>query len=165
MPVYLCAEESKLPQGGWNFKFQDCLICAWWAPGFSDVEFQVYAEAGFNVIHIGRYYELDDQGEPKQELHVLDLAREHGLKVLWDTYTWNKSPWGNAIDSLIFPDVSPGIAAHHYATPAEFRWLVECIGSHPSVIGFLLADDVGTLPADVIENTKYLREKVPHLIP
>ena len=36
---------------------------------------------------------------------------------------------------------------------------------HPSVIGFLLADDVGTLPADVIENTKYLREKVPHLIP
>jgi len=47
----------------------------------------------------------------------------------------------------------------------ELEWLFERYGDHPALGGFLLGDDYGALPKELVETTDFLRENAPHLFP
>jgi hypothetical protein len=138
------------PQAGWDFAFRDFVIAAWNPPYTTDAEYQVYREAGFNLVMHPRY-DLPDR--------ALELARKHGLRVMIDTYTPNDKPWGGTAGPYM-PH-----PAHHPATLPELKWLHERYGKHPSLAGYLLGDDYGVIPAELIETTQFLRDNAPHLFP
>src|SRR5579862_5143163 len=71
----------------WDFKFKDFVIGAWWGPGATDAEIKLYKEAGFNVVMIGRYMQLDDYAHADEAVRELDLAKKYDLGVMFDTYT------------------------------------------------------------------------------
>jgi len=138
------------PGTGWDFRFRDFMLAAWDPPAATEAEYQVYREAGFNVVMSPRY------ALPGQ---ALDLARAHGLRLMVDTYTPNDQPWGGQAGAYT-PHPS-----HHPATLPELRWLHGRFGQHPALAGYLLGDDYGALPAELVETTRFLRENAPHLVP
>ena len=147
---------TRLRGGQWNFKFKQFPIGAFNGPAATDAEYQVYKECGFNVvitpryIHYGGYDKVDK---------ALDLARKHGLGAVVETYTHHTRPWGGKAGKWYRH------RSHHPATLEELKWIHERYGKHPAVIGYMLADDVGNLPDQVVETTKWLRETAPHLWP
>jgi len=154
-----CAAEAKSPRDGWNFKFKDFLIGAWWGPRATDAELRVYRQGGFNVVMAGRYMQLDDYGDPNKLGRELDLAGKHGLAVMLDTYTKNDRPWGGKAGW-----VEPH-RVHHAASVIELKWLHARIGKHPALIGYLLGDDHSGLTRRLIGGTNFLRSSAPHLMP
>lgn len=143
-------EDNADPHSGWSFRFRDFPIAAWNPPAATDAEYQVYREACFNLVMSPRYA-LPDV--------ALDLAQKHGLALLVDTYTPNDAPWGGSAGPYT-PHPS-----HHPATLPELRWLQARCGQHPALAGYLLGDDYGALPAELVETTRFLREQAPHLLP
>ncbi|NCO37262.1 MAG: hypothetical protein COZ06_26760 [Armatimonadetes bacterium CG_4_10_14_3_um_filter_66_18] len=137
-------------QSPWDFAFKDFVIAAWNPPYTTDAEYATYREAGFNLIMHPRY---------DLPARALELAQKHGLKVMIDTYTPNDKPWGGTAGPYM-PHPS-----HHPATLPELKWLHERYGKHPALAGYLLGDDYGKLPAELIETTHFLRDSAPHLIP
>ena len=79
------SEAQTNPQEGWDFTFKDFVIAAWNPPAATSAEYEVYREAGFNIVMSPRY-SLPDR--------ALELAQKHGLKLLVDTYIPNDKPWG-----------------------------------------------------------------------
>jgi len=152
LAVFLAAADAPAagPKDGWDFAFKDFVIAAWNPPGDTDAEYTYYKKAGFNLVMSVRY-KLPD--------NALDLARKHGLKVLVDTYTPNDKPWGGTASEYT-PHPS-----HHPATLPELEWLFDRYGPHPALAGFLLGDDYGALPRELVETTDFLREHAPHLLP
>ena len=144
------AEGDLSPRDGWDFAFKDFVIAAWNPPADTDAEYAYYKKAGFNIVMSVRY-KLPD--------NALALAQKHGLKLLVDTYTPNDKPWGGTA-SKYTPHPT-----HHPATLPELKWLFERYGKHPALAGFLLGDDYGYLPTELVETTKFLREHAPHLFP
>ncbi|MBI3923067.1 MAG: hypothetical protein HY318_16725, partial [Armatimonadetes bacterium] len=138
------------PRSGWRFAFNDFMIAAWSPPNATEAEYALYRDAGFNVVMSPRY------AFPKESL---DLAERHGLQVMVDTYTPNDKPWGGKADAYT-PHPS-----HHPATLTELKWLHESVGKHRALAGYLLGDDIGGLPKELIETTNFLREVAPHLFP
>lgn len=144
------SQELTNPHDGWDFAFKDFIIAAWNPPGVTDAEYKIYKQTGFNVI-MGPRHTLPGE--------ALDLAQKHGLKLLVDTYTPNDKPWGGtAAEYRPHPD-------HHPATLPELKWLHEKYGDHPALAGYLLGDDYGGLPQELIDTTDFLRENAPHLLP
>ena len=133
------ATDAKNPRAGWNFKFKGFLIGAWWGPGASDAEVKIYMEAGFNVVMVGRYMQLDGYGDAAKGLKELDLAHKHGLGVMFDTYTKNDRPWGGKSGQV------DGHPTHHAASLIELKWLHKTVGKHPALVGFMIGDDKSAL--------------------
>jgi hypothetical protein len=138
------------PRQGWRFGFRDFVIAGWSPPATTDAEYQVYREAGMNLVMSWRY-ELPDR--------ALELARKHGLKVMIDTYTPNDKPWGGTAGPYT-PHPS-----HHPATLPELKWLHERYGEHPALAGYLLGDDQGAVPPELVETTRFLHDQAPRLFP
>ena len=143
-------EVVRSPQEGWDFRLKDFVIAAWVPPAVSDPEFQLYQECGFNLVMSNRYVLPDE---------ALDLAQKYGLMLVVDTYTPNDQPWGGAAGPY-----TPH-PTHHPATLPELKWLHERYGSHPALAGYLLGDDYGKLPAELIETSAWMRENTPTLYP
>jgi len=146
----LGAETGRSPRDGWDFKFKDFVIAAWCPPAPADAEYRFYKEAGFNLV-MGPRYPLPDQ--------ALALAAKHGLMVMIDTYTPNNKPWGGKAGKYT-PHPN-----HHPATLPELKWLHARYGKHPALAGYLLGDDYGALPPELIETSDWLRKNAPHLFP
>ena len=151
--------EAASPRDGWNFRFKDFAIGAWWGPGASDAEMKLYKDAGFNIVMAGRYMQLDDYGHADKAVKELDLARKHGLAVMFDTYTKNDKPWGGKAGQL------DGHPMHHAASLVELQWLHQRLGKHPALIGFMIGDDKSALTPRLIDCTSFLRKAAPHLMP
>ena len=147
---------SRLRGEKWNFKFKKFPIGAFNGPNATDAEYQVYKECGFNVVITPRY--LHYGGYDKVE-EALDLAGKHGLAAVVETYTHHTRPWGGKAGKWYRH------RSHHPATLPELQWIHKRYGKHPAVIGYMLADDVGNLPAQVVETTKWLRDNEPRLWP
>ncbi len=138
------------PRAGWSFDFQDFVISAWSPPAPTDAEYAVYRRAGFNLVMSPRYEGLSD---------ALMAAGRHELWVILDTYTPNDRPWGgNAASYTPHP-------SHHPATLPELKWLHRLYGEDPALAGYLLGDDQGALPPEMIEVTEWMHTHTPHLIP
>ncbi len=151
MAVGAVGQDGTAPPGaGWDFRCKDFPIAAWNPPAATDAEYQVYREAGFNLVMSPRYAPAEA---------ALDLARKHGLWLMLDTYTPNDRPWGGTAGPY-----TPH-PTHHPATLPELRWLQARYGQHPALAGYLLGDDYGALPAELVETTRFLRENGPHLFP
>jgi hypothetical protein len=129
------AQPADSPRTGWDFAFKDFVIAAWCPPDPTDAQYAVYREAGFNVV-MGPRYKLPDK--------ALELAEKHGLKLLIDTFRPARPPWGNM---------------------PELRRLHQRYGRHPALAGYLLGDDQGDLPPELVSTTRFLRENAPHLFP
>ena len=153
------AQKGPSPRAGWNFKFKDFVIGAWWGPGATDAEVRIYKEAGFNVVMAGRYMQLDGYGDAAKGVKELDLAHKHGLGVMFDTYTMNDRPWGGKAGQL------DGHPKHHAASLIELQWLYKVVGRHPALIGFMIGDDKSALTPRLIDCTNFLRKTAPHLMP
>lgn len=147
---------SRLRGKKWNFKFKEFPIGAFNGPSATDAEYQVYKECGFNVVITPRYLHY---GGYDKVAKALDLARKHGLAAVVETYTHHTRPWGGKAGKWYRH------RSHHPATLEELKWIHERYGRHPAVIGYMLADDVGALPAQVVATTKWVRENTPHLWP
>jgi hypothetical protein len=147
---------SRLRGKVWNFKFKEFPIGAFNGPAATDAEYQIYKECGFNVVITPRYLHY---GGYDKVAKALDLARKHGLAAVVETYTHHTRPWGGKAGKWYRH------RSHHPATLEELKWIHERYGKHPAVIGYMLADDVGALPAQVVATTKWLRENAPHLWP
>ena len=150
---------AKSPKDGWDFKFKDFVIGAWWGPDATDPELALYKAAGFNVVMGGRYMQLDGYGDAAKGVQELDLAHKHGLGVMFDTYTPNDKPWGGKAGQL------DGHPKHHAASLIELQWLHKRLGKHPALIGFMIGDDKSALTPRLIDCTRFLREAAPHLMP
>lgn len=151
MPIAVANGEKKVdPQKGWDFAFRDFIIAAWNPPAATDAEYEIYKQAGFNVVMSPRY------ALPGE---ALELAQKHDLKLLVDTYIPNETPWGGTAS-----EYRPH-PLHHPATLPELKWLHEKYGDHPVLAGYLLGDDYGGLPQELIDTTAFMRENAPHLIP
>jgi len=146
----LGAEPGRSPRDGWNFNVKEFIIAAWCPPAPTDAEYRFYKQAGFNLV-MGPRYPLPDK--------ALELARKHGLMVMIDTYTPNDRPWGGKAGKY-----TPH-PTHHPATLPELKWLHARYGKHPALAGYLLGDDYGSLPPELIETTNWLRKNAPHLFP
>jgi hypothetical protein len=145
-----CAHVQESPRDAWEFAFKDFVIAAWYPPADTDAEYGIYRDAGFNLVMSVRY-KLPD--------NALALAQKHGLKVMIDTYTPNDQPWGGtAAPYKPHP-------THHPATLPELEWLHERYGDHPALGGYLLGDDYGALPQELVDTTGFMRENAPHLFP
>lgn len=144
------AAEKPAPKAGWDFRFPDFVLAAWNPPAATEAEYRVYREAGFNLVMTPRY-DLPSE--------ALDLAAKHGLAVMVDTYTPHDKPWGGTASAY-----TPH-PFHHPATVPELRWLHERYGKHPSLAGYLLGDDFGALPPELVDTTAFLRENAPSLFP
>ena len=138
------------PQAGWRFAFKDFVIAGWAPPPATDADYALVKAAHFNLVMSPRY-ELPQTS--------LDLARKHGLKVMIDTYTPNDKPWGGTATAYT-PHPS-----HHPATLPELKWLHERYGRHPALAGYLLGDDYGKIPPELIETVAFLRQSAPNLFP
>lgn len=147
-------EPAHDPNDGWNFKFKDFLIGAWYGPFASDEEVQLYKQAGFNVIMVGRYMNNDnsDLNEGMLARH-LDLAQKHHLWAMFDTY--NNNAWGGVVD----------VQGKHPAKPEELQWIYERFGDHPALVGILLGDDQSRATERLRTTTDFMRENCPHLMP
>ena len=173
------------PQYGWDFKFRDFAIGAWWGPRATDAEVLVYKEAGFNLAMAGRYMWGDDAafdknkstynpqaGSIKSLKTHLNLLDKHKVAALIDVYYLNyptSGQWWNDEHKgkpRLFdrygsePNLSVG-----QSTDTSIKWLQEIIGDHPALAGYLLGDDKGELPPDIVEATHFLRKQAPHLLP
>ncbi len=146
----LAAAERPSPRDGWRFAFGDFVIAAWNPPAATDAEYRAYREAGFNLVMSPRY-ELPDR--------ALTLAAAHGLRLMVDTYTPHDKPWGGRAGQYT------AHPSHHPATRPELQWLHERYGRHPALAGYLLGDDFGAIPAELVETTAWLRQNAPHLFP
>ena len=142
--------EASDPRADWDFAFTDFVIAAWSPPPATDADYRLVKDAHFNLVMSPRY-ELPDES--------LRLAEKHGLKVMIDTYTPNDKPWGGTAS-----EYRPH-PTHHPATLPELSWLHERYGRHPALAGYLLGDDYGALPPELVETTDFLRENAPHLFP
>ena len=153
------AQERTSPRDGWDFAFKPFAIGAWWGPDATDAELAAYRQAGFNIVMCGRYMQLDDYGHADRGLKELDLARKHGLAVMFDTYTKNDKPWGGKAGQL------DGHPTHHAASLVELQWLHKRLGKHPALIGFMIGDDKSALTPRLADCTAFLRSAAPHLMP
>ena len=144
------AADAKSPREGWDFAFKDFVIAAWNPPADNDAEYKVYRETGFNLVMSPRYVMPDK---------ALELAQKHGLRVMIDTYTPHDKPWGGTA-SKYTPHPN-----HHPATLPELRWLHERYGKHPALAGYLLGDDYGAIPPELVETTAFLHDNAPRLFP
>lgn len=152
---------SPKPTEQWSFRYRGFVIGAWWGPSATDPELQLYREAGFNVVMVGRYMQLDNYGDAAKGLHELDLARKHRLWAMFDTYTKNDQPWGGRRSTEPYDHPT-----HHPATLAELQWLYEQVGRHPALLGFMIGDDHGEVTPRAAECTRFLYERPkPHLMP
>jgi hypothetical protein len=143
----------------WQFKFRKFVIGAWWGPDATDAEMKAYREAGFNVVMIGRYMQMDDYGNAEKAVEEIDLAQKHGLGVMFDTYTKNDRPWGGKADAY---EPHP---VHHPATLTELKWLYDRFGAHPALVGFMIGDDQGEVSPRSKACTDFLFQHRPHLMP
>jgi len=185
LTVVSCAEEIKNPRDGWDFKFKDFVIGAWYGPRDTESEVSLYKESGFNIAMAGRYMWGDGaafkQGEPTYNPKAgtieslkahLDLLHRYQLGAMIDLY-YLKFPtsgdWWNPADAELpslyarygsDPGLSPG-----KSTDSSIKWLHEIFGEHPALAGYLLGDDKGGLPPDIIAATAFLRDNAPHLFP
>ena len=150
MSLGAMAADAPDPQAGWHFAFRDFVIAAWAPPPATEGDYALVKQAHFNLVMSPRY-PLPDA--------ALDLAQKHGLKVMVDTYTPNDKPWGGTA-SAYTPHPS-----HHPATLPELKWLHERYGQHPALAGYLLGDDYGKLPPELLETVNFLRQNAPHLFP
>ena len=150
VPALALAVGRSDPQEGWKFAFSQFPIGAWNPPADTEAEYRVYREAGFNLVMSPRYA-LPDR--------ALELALKYHLGLMVDTYTSNDRPWGGTA-SKYTPHPS-----HHPATLPELQWLHVRYGQHPALAGYLLGDDYGAVPIELIETTQFLRQNAPHLIP
>jgi hypothetical protein len=146
---------QRLRGKSWNFKFLEFPIGAFNGPLATDAEYQVYKDCGFNVVITPRYAHY--KGYDKVTA-ALDLAQKHKLAALLETYTHHTRAWGGL-------DGPYNRRTHHPATLPELKWIHERWGKHPALIGYMLADDVGSLPGPVVDTTAWLRETAPHLWP
>jgi hypothetical protein len=150
IPLAVSAAQGRGPGAGWKFAFHDFAIGAWNPPADTAAEYRAYREAGFNLVMSPRYA-LPDK--------ALQLAAKYGLRVLVDTYTPNDRPWGgNASAYTPHP-------THHPATLPELQWLHARYGNHPSLAGYLLGDDYGAVPPELVATTQFLHDHAPQLIP
>ncbi|HZT41210.1 MAG TPA: hypothetical protein VFA07_03430 [Chthonomonadaceae bacterium] len=144
----------------WDFKCKDFVIGAWWGPGATDAEMKLYKDAGFNVVMIGRYMQLDDYAHADEAVRELDLAKKYDLGVMFDTYTKNDHPWGGKAGPT---DSHP---LHHPASLVELQWLYDRFGQHPALIGFLIGDDQGAVSERSAACTRFLyNQPGPRLMP
>lgn len=145
----------------WDFRYKGFIIGAWWGPSANEAELKLYKEAGFNVVMIGRYMQLDDYADLQKCLKELDLAKKLGLWVMFDTYTKNDHPWGGK--AWQEPYDHP---LHHPASLEELMFLYQKVGNHPSLLGFMIGDDQGEVTPRSDACTNFLlRQPKPHLIP
>lgn len=179
------AEELKNPREGWDFKFKDFVIGAWWGPRDTEAEACLYKKAGFNIAMAGRYMWGDNPAFAEREPNYnpkagtieslkeqLNLLHKHGLSAMIDLYYLNyptSGPWWNPADSSrpslygrygSNPGLSPG-----KSTDSSVKWLQEIFGKHPALVGYLLGDDKSELPPDIIAATNFLHDNAPHLFP
>ncbi len=173
------------PRQGWDFKFKDFVIGAWWGPRATDAEVLVYKEAGFNLAMAGRYMWGDDAAFAKDKSTFnpqagtieslkghLDLLEKHEVAALIDVYYLNyptTGQWWNPAHedepSLYDRYGSEANLSAGKSTDTSIKWLQEIFGDHPALAGYLLGDDKGELPADIVAATHFLRETAPHLLP
>jgi hypothetical protein len=161
------------PSASWNFKFDEFIVGAWWGPSPSDAEMQVYREAGFNTVMVGRYMAMADYGNLEKLERDLEAAQRHGLGAFIDMYTTDERPWGGIEGNLHAKAPLPNWWRERGGTGefqvsanfAQFQWLYDRFGSHPATIGFLLADDQSVLTPDLVEMTAFLRNHTPQLMP
>lgn len=145
----------------WDFRYKGFIIGAWWGPNANEAELKFYREAGFNVVMVGRYMQLDDYADIEKCLRELDLAKRYGLWVMFDTYTKNDRPWGGK--KWQEPYDHP---FHHAASLEELAWLYEKVGRHPALLGFMIGDDQGVVAPRTDACTNFLfRQPKPHLMP
>lgn len=145
----------------WDFRYKGFVIGAWWGPSENEAELKFYKEAGFNVVMIGRYMQLDNYSDIEKCLKELDLAKKYGLWVMFDTYTKNDHPWGGK--AWKEPYDHP---LHHPASLEELIWLYEKVGRHPALLGFMIGDDQGEVSPRSDACTNFLlRQPKPHLMP
>lgn len=145
----------------WDFRYKGFLIGAWWGPSATDAELKLYREAGFNVVMVGRYMQLDDYADIEKCIKELDLAKKYGLWVMFDTYTKNDHPWGGK--AWKEPYDHP---FHHASSLEELVWLYDKIGNHPALLGFMIGDDQGEVTPRTDDCTNFLlRQPKPHLMP
>lgn len=152
------AAAEKRPRDHWDFRFKDFVIGAWWGPGSTEPEVKLYQEAGFNVIMVGRYMQLDNYGDADKGLRELDLAQKYGLGAMFDTYTKNDRPWGGHRPA----DATP---MHHAASLIELQWLFGKVGQHPALVGFMIGDDQASVMGRSDDCIKFLHAQGAHLIP
>lgn len=150
VPALALAADAPDPRAGWRFAFSQFPIGAWSPPADTEAEYKADSEAGFNLVMSPRYA-LPDR--------ALELAQKYHLGLMVDTYTPNDKPWGGTA-SQYTPHPS-----HHPATLPELQWLHARYGKHPALAGYLLGDDYGAVPAELVETTQFLRQNAPHLIP
>ncbi|MBI5833810.1 MAG: hypothetical protein HZB16_16075, partial [Armatimonadetes bacterium] len=151
--------QPKAPRANWDFRFKDFVIGAWWGPDCNDVELAMYRECGFNTVMTGRYMNLYGTGDDGEIRRQLDLCGKHGLKVFMDTYAKNEKPWGG---QKLPPSEHP---THHPASVEELAWLIDKVGNHPALIGFMIGDDQGAVSPRSKGCTDLLYAKKPHLMP
>lgn len=142
------------PRDGWDFKFRDFLIGAWWGPYASEEEMQLYKDAGFNIIMTGRYMANGNLNLTEEMVaEHLDLAESYGLHAFFDpysNYTWSDTPQQTE---------------RHPVSLEELEWLYERFGSHPALVGFLLGDDQSQVTEQLRATTDFMRGNCPHLMP
>lgn len=145
----------------WDFRYKGFVIGAWWGPSANDAEMKFYKEAGFNVVMVGRYMQLDDYADIEKCSKELDLAKKYGLWAMLDTYTKNDRPWGGK--AWEEPYDHP---IHHAASLEELTWLYEKVGNHPALLGFMIGDDQGEVSPRSDACTDFLfRQPKPQLMP
>ena len=174
------AEGPESPREGWDFKFEDFVIGAWWGPRDTEAEVILYKEAGFNIAMAGRYMWGDSaafaQDKPTYNPRAgtmeslkehLDLLHKYGLGAMIDLYYLKYPTSGPGSDLPRLYDrygseagLSPG-----ESTDSSVKWLQGIFGRHPALVGYLLGDDKGELPPDIVAATDFLRDNAPHLFP
>ena len=145
------------PQDGWSFKVEDFVIGAWLGPDDKDAEMQVYKEAGFNAVMLGRYMSEGSYSHTADIHSQLTLAETHGLAAMIDTYTQIDKPWGGQ------PFNDP--QAHHPASLEELQWLQQEYGSYPALAGYMLGDDQQAMDQRMTDCTNYLNLNDPNIFP
>jgi len=153
------------PQAGWDFRFKGFVIGAWWGPEGVDSEMEAYKDAGFNVAMLGRYmttpdaHYTEEYGTAALLQRQLDLCGKHGVWAMIDSYTPNDKPWGGKMGEI------GDHPTHHACSMEELKWLCGQFADHPSLLGFLLSDDMPELDERQMEATRYLHENHPDLMP
>jgi len=152
--LYSQSVDPTSPKNGWDFKFKDYPIGAWYGPYASDEEVQLYKNAGFNVIMVGRYMNNDNLDlSPAMIDRHLNLAEKFGLNAIFDSYSnysWSDNPVKND---------------QHPISLEELQWVYNRFGNHPALVGFLLGDDQLLVTDQLRSTTRYIRENCPHLMP
>jgi len=175
-----------------QMRFNKLPITAWWGPaGYGGgetptAEYVAYAKAGFTTVMVSdrgsdRCNNVSDIEASWQFIQQnIEHARAYNMTALIDTYRC--LPWGSPDniggDWQAGGGHTPGGSAggggfvsarphqpNHKITLPEVQWLAKQVQHDATVVGLLITDDGVDLARNEIEETEWMLEHTPELLP